>query len=220
LATPDEIGVIIYTVTVDDGMNTASSSVEVTVTEPDPIVCPTPKHFVGQSYYDEGEIGAWLSWDRANYESTLDKFEIYRSINNIDFEVVERIVNTPSINHYECHNQVDNPGTYYYQIVALYQNGCQSDPLQIEVEVLDYTSVSELTSKAVAIYPNPTSGKITVASENMQQISVVNTIGQTLRQINAEGTEITIDMSAFGKGIYMLMIQTDNGVTAKKVIVE
>ena len=220
LATPDEIGVIIYTVTVDDGMNTASSSVEVTVTEPDPIVCPTPKHFVGQSYYDEGEIGAWLSWDRANYESTLDKFEISRSINSIDFEVVERIVNTPSINHYECHNQVDNPGTYYYQIVALYQNGCQSDPLQIEVEVLDYTSVSELTSKAVAIYPNPTSGKITVASENMQQISVVNTIGQTLRQINAEGTEITIDMSAFGKGIYMLMIQTDNGVTAKKVIVE
>ena len=220
LATPNEIGIFIYTVTVDDGMNTASSTVEVTVTEPDPIVCPTPKHFVGQSYYDEGEIGAWLSWDRANYEFTLDKFEIYRSINNIDFEVVERIVNTPSINHYECHNQVDNPGLYYYQIVAIYQNGCQSDPLQIEVEVLDYTSVSERTSDAVAIYPNPTSGKITVASDNMQQISVVNSIGQTLRQINAEGTKVTIDMSAFEKGIYMLMIQTDNGVTAKKVIVE
>ena len=220
LATPDELGLITYMVTVDDGINTATSSVEVNVTEPAPVTCPVPKHFNGISYYDEGEFGAWLSWDKANYEYTLDRFEIYRSPNHIDFELVERIVNTPSISHYECHNRVDNPGLYFYQIIAFYQNDCQSDPVTIEVEVLDYTSVNEQTRNAVTIYPNPTSGKITVVSDGLQQISVVNSLGQTLRQMNVEGNEIAIDLSDFGRGIYMLMIQTEIGVTTKKVIVE
>ena len=219
-ATPTELGEVVYIVTVDDGMNTATSDVTITVTEPQPVICPTPRHFMGESYYEDGEIGARLGWDKADYEYTLDRFEIYRSENGIEFEMVQRIVNTPSISHYQCNDMVKVPGLYYYRIIAFYQNDCQSDNVEIQVEVLDYTAVDEHASNNVAVYPNPTSGMITVTSDDLQQITVINNLGQVIRHITTDDPKADIDLASFGRGVYTLMIQTGNGVKAKKVIVE
>ena len=182
--------------------------------------CPQPEHFKGESYYDNGEFGARLSWDKAQYEYTLDRFEVYRSTDGVDFKLVQRIVNTPSISHYQCDDRVDQPGRYFYRIIAFYQDDCQSEPLQIEVEVLNYQAVDEHAANQVALYPNPTSGQVTVTSENLQQISIVNSLGQILRHFQAEGDKVSIDLSTFGRGIYMLMIHTENGIFAKRIVVE
>ena len=219
-ATPTELGEVIYTVIVDDGSSTASADVTITVNEPQPVICPAPSHFTGVSYYNDGEIGARLSWDKANYEFTLDRFEILRSEDGINFEMVQRIVNTPSITHYQCDNYVKHPGYYYYRIIAYYQNDCQSDYAETEVDVFDYTAINEHASNSVAVYPNPTSGMITVAAENLQQISVINNLGQVLNHIITDNPKATIDLTAFGRGIYTLMIQTGSGVKAQKVVVE
>ena len=220
IATPTEIGEVVYYVTVDDGNSTASASVTVTVTNPSTVTCPAPDDFAGESYYDNGEIGATLSWNKADYEFALDKFEIYRSEDDINYDIVQRIVNTPSITHYQCRDEVKTPGKYFYKIIAFYKNDCQSDEVKINVEVLDYSAVSEQACNVAVLYPNPTSGKITVVSDHLQKISIVNSQGQTLRQVSVEGREVSIDLSSFGRGIYMLMIQTETGITAKKVIVE
>lgn len=220
IATPTEAGTMIYLITVYDGQTSVSAEVTVTVNNATPTLCPAPDNFAGVSYYDDGELGATLSWDRANYEFTLDRFEIYRSQDELNYELVQRIVNTPSITHYQCNDLVKYPGEYYYRIFAYYQDGCISDYIEIAVTVLDYTAVKEHVTNQVAIYPNPSSGKVVVASEAMQQINIVNSFGQTLRQIQTESNNVTIDLSVYGKGMYMLMIQTDNGITAKKVIIE
>lgn len=219
-ATPTETGDVIYTVIVDDGVSTASADVTITVTEPQPVVCPVPKHFLGQSFYEDGETGARLSWDKAEYEFTLDRFEVSRSEDGIEFETVERIVNTPSISHYQCDNVVNHPGVFYYRIIAYYQNDCQSDYVEIRVEVLDYTAVDEHASNSIAVYPNPTTGMITVTSDNLQQITVINNLGQILSHSITDSPKATIDLTSFGRGIYTLMIQTGDGVKAKKVVVE
>ena len=220
IATPTEVGEITYTVTVNDGVNTASGDVTIIVLEIQPVECPQPIEFDGISYWEDPDFGAHLSWDRASYEYPLDRFEIYRSESGVDFDLVQRIVNTPSINHYECSDPVNRPGLYFYQIIAFYQNGCQSEPLEIQVQVLNYYAVDEQATNSVAVYPNPTTGKVTVASEHLQQINVINSLGQVMRQFQTEGDNVSIDMSIFGRGVYMLMIQTDNGVITKKVIVE
>lgn len=219
-ATPTQIGEVVYTVTVNDGVTTASGDVTVIVSDPQPVICPAPEHFMGESFYDDGEIGARLSWDKANYEYTLDRFEILRSEDGIHFEVVQRIVNTPSISHYQCNDIVKQPGSYIYRIIAFYQNDCQSNYAETEVEVFDYTAVDEHASNSVAVYPNPTTGMITVASSNLQQITVINNLGQVLRHIITDDQKATIDLASFGRGVYTLMIQTENGVKAKKVVVE
>jgi Peptidase family C25, C terminal ig-like domain./Peptidase family C25./Propeptide_C25. len=216
-ATPTEVGEMTYEVTVSDGINTASAMVIVIVNDPAPVVCPTPEHFVGVSYWDEGEFGAHMSWDRAEYEYTLERFEIYRSEDEISFELVRRIVNTPSITHYECYDQVEHGGSYIYRIMAFYQNECVSDPVDIEVLITDYTSVGENWSENVEVYPNPTTGNLNVKAEAMRHITVINTIGQVVMTQDVDADEVVIDLSAYDNGMYFVNIMTENGNIVKPV---
>jgi len=215
IATPTRLGENIYIVTVDDGLNTASADVIVIVEDPAPIVCPSPQNFDGINYYDSGEFGARLMWDRAEYEYTLDRFEIYRSDGTPNYELVRRIVNTPSISHYECNDVVDNAGLYTYRIYAFYQNDCQSDYVQVAVEVIDYTSVGENLENNIAVYPNPTSGKVNVTGEMMQQVSVYNMMGQVIMIQTVDSDNVVIDMSAFDNGMYIINVMTENGNVVK-----
>jgi gingipain R len=203
-----------YVVTVSDGTSTASADVTVTVNEPQ-VLCPKPRNFAGVSYWDEGEFGARLSWDKANYEYTLDKFEIERSMNGIEYEVVKRIVNTPSITHYECMDRVDRPGLYFYRITAYYQNDCNSDYIEIEVLVHDYTGVDEDLASDIALYPNPTSGVVNIKAEAMRQITVVNMMGQVVMTQNLDSDEAVLDLSTFNNGMYLVNVMTENGKFVK-----
>ena len=159
-----------------------------------------------------------MAWDRAEYGITLDRFEVYRSTDGTNFKMIKRIVNTPSITHYECvDDEIDKPGEYYYQLIAFYQDGCQSEPLVISVNV---TSAEEFSADNLILYPNPTSGIITITAINLKQVNIFNSLGQTLGRINTECDQAEIDLSPYGKGVFMLMIQAENGLTVRKVIVE
>ena len=216
-ATPDALGSFIYTVTVNDGVNNASADVEITVVETIPTVCPTPENYHGVYYWEDHEFGTHLSWDRADYEFTLDRFEIYRSIDGVDFKMIKRIVNTPSISHYECFDIMEETGNFFYRIVAFYQNDCASEPLDILITV---TETNDHDNHAVTLYPNPTTGKATVIAEQMRQIHIINSLGQTVESMKVDSDSITLDLTPFGKGLFLLMIQTENGMIRQSVIVK
>ena len=217
LATPIET--TIYVVTVDDGESTVSADVEVVVNQPQPIVCPTPRHFTGEGYIDGEEFGAHLTWDAAEFEYTLDRFEIYRSQDGIGFEMVQRIVNTPSITHYECYDEVKTPGLYIYRIIAFYQisilEECESEPIDIEVEVTDDDAVTENAAENVELYPNPTSGMVNIKAEAMRQVAVYNMTGQVVMIQAVDNDNVMLDMSTFENGMYLVNIITDNGNIVK-----
>ena len=189
-----------------------SNAATVTVEEPGPVVCPGPKNYNGDYYYEDGQFGAKLAWDKADYEFTLDRFEVYRSLDGDNFEMVRRIVHTPSITHYECTDIVDNPGDYIYRIITFYQNECQSDPEDIQIIV---TSVGEDSIKNVELYPNPTSGKVNIKAEAMKQITIVNVMGQVMMAQVVDNDEVVIDMSVYDNGMYLVNIITDNGNIVK-----
>lgn len=214
-ATPTEVGEIIYVVTVSDGEQTASADVTVLVNNPQPVVCPGPDNFSGTDYVDGDEIGARLSWDAVDYEYTLDRYEIYRSDDGISFDMVQRIVNTPSITHYEVMDPVKSVGIYPYRIIAFYQNNCESDYIEIEVEVTGDDNVGEALAANVAMYPNPTSGMVTIKAEAMRQLTIVNMMGQTVMTQTIDNDEVVLDMSSFENGMYLVNIITDNGNVVK-----
>ncbi len=214
-ATPTEVGEIIYVVTVSDGEQTASADVTVLVNNPQPVVCPGPDNFSGTDYVDGDEIGARLSWDAVDYEYTLDRYEIYRSDDGISFDMVQRIVNTPSITHYEVMDPVKSVGIYPYRIIAFYQNNCESDYIEIEVEVTGDDNVGEALAANVAMYPNPTSGMVTIKAEAMRQLTIVNMMGQVVMTKSIDNDEVVLDMSLFNNGMYMVNIITDNGNVVK-----
>lgn len=216
-ATPTDIGVMLYTVHVDDGVNTASADVEVTVADPSAVFCPSPINFSGAYFWEDQEFGVQLSWDKADYDFTLDRFEIYRSPDGINYKLIQRIVNTPSISHYECSDVLEETGSYYYRIVAFYQNDCESDPADILVTVSD---VNDHHKDDIMLYPNPTIGKVNIAAERLKRVDIINGIGQTIGRTNADSDHITLDLSSFGKGLYLLIIQTENGMIRQSVIVK
>jgi hypothetical protein len=74
-----------------------------------------------------------------------------------------------------------------------------------------------LASDSISVYPNPTNGLITVNSTTaVKAITVYDTTG---KQISASKTN-TVDLSNQAKGIYLVQVQTENGSTTKKVMVE
>lgn len=75
--------------------------------------------------------------------------------------------------------------------------------------------ISNVQIAEVSVYPNPFSSKLNVMAEGVQEIQVIDMMGQVvLRQANAGA----IDMSALANGAYMIRTVTAKGVSTQKVI--
>ena len=122
---------------------------------------------------------------------------------------------------------IDNPGaagTYYYQVRALYDNDCESDPAPAyDDPSVDYVfattdGIGE-NGGDVALYPNPTKGNVTIEAEGMSRITVVSVLGQVVFDTELDADQYTLNMSQFNAGMYMVRVYTENGVTVKRVTV-
>jgi hypothetical protein len=77
------------------------------------------------------------------------------------------------------------------------------------------TNIVDLSS-AISIYPNPTTAFIQVESPiNIDFIEIYGADGK-LMQIVENANQI--DLSTYEKGLYLLKIQTDQGIRTKKII--
>ena len=79
-------------------------------------------------------------------------------------------------------------------------------------------SVDESLLSCVKLYPNPTSGQLSVEAEAMTSISVYDLVGQCLMQKSAEDGQATIDMSQLQNGIYVVKVNTANGSAVQRVV--
>lgn len=179
--------------------------------------CPSPENFENDCYWEDNEFYVRLAWDKADYESELDRFEVYKATDDGEFEMIKRIVNVPFMSHYEALDIIEEPGYYYYKVIAIYNDGCESEPVETMIEL---TAVDENATKNVQLYPNPTSGLIVAKAEMMNGIEVFNSLGQTILVKDVENDEVSLDLSSFGSGIYFISILTENGNIVKKINVK
>lgn len=78
------------------------------------------------------------------------------------------------------------------------------------------------------IFPNPTTGIVTLYYSGIQQKSAVvkveNVIGQVLFQKNItnleKGNSIELDLKGYAKGIYLIQLEAGNGKVTKKVVLQ
>lgn len=95
---------------------------------------------------------------------------------------------------------------------------CNNGSGSLDIEVKNSTSVNEYDLNA-SIYPNPTNGNVTIKAEGMQRLTVVNELGQVVYDAEVNGDSATLNMSAFGTGVFMVRIYAENGVGVKRVTV-
>lgn len=104
----------------------------------------------------------------------------------------------------------------------------QNQLRQSNICVDSATSVSEISenNQGINIFPNPSSATLTILLNNksgeVSTLSIYNTLGEIVhlvRDINA--SETTLDISLWHRGIYMVMLSTENSKSFyRKVIIE
>ena len=88
--------------------------------------------------------------------------------------------------------------------------------------VAHLTSIESINEQAVnaAVYPNPTSGEVTVECEGLSHVCIMNAYGQTVYNSELEGDQTRIDLSQMAKGVYMMHIEAAGGQIVRKIVVE
>ena len=97
-----------------------------------------------------------------------------------------------------------------------------NDPTQAVVEIpLTLTvkgeSIAESVVETYNVYPNPTTGAVTVEGENIDYIAVYNSVGQLVNVV--KNVNNTVDMSAYENGVYFFNIVDNAGQSALQRVV-
>ena len=78
-----------------------------------------------------------------------------------------------------------------------------------------------LDKDALNLYPNPTSGKITIENSsnlNMENITILDVLGRVVYQATPQSaTKDQVDISNLVSGLYTVHIKTDKGIVVKKL---
>ena len=162
--------------------------------------------FYGGDNYDGGSI--------AHLDSAMNGICDYISLNpESDTATVNQIGNVP-VYSTRAITLVPLPYSFTFDSV-LYDTILCPSPLVVSV------TENNKEKNDILIYPNPSSGKFQVTSSKSQVTSmdVYNLYGEkTVAVAGSSGSEIQIDISNQPDGIYFVRVNTEKGVTGKKII--
>ena len=101
-------------------------------------------------------------------------------------------------------------------------NFITNDPEQLTVNIpltlkVGGESINENLVETYNVYPNPTTGLVTIEGENIDYIAIYNSVGQLVNL--AKNVNNTIDMSAYENGVYFFNIVDKAGQSALQQVV-
>jgi hypothetical protein len=182
-----------------------------------PLSCYPVQNLQGEYQWHSGEeYGVYLSWNKPNVTASLDHFNVYRSILvTKESELIAEVPYTGS-NTYEFFDDNNEQGDYEYEVTSVFVRGSEQCESAAEgIGNLIVTAVNENTAN-INVYPNPTNGRLNIEGQGTMHISVSNLLGQALQETTANGNT-TLDMSRLEAGMYLIRIESENGVTIQKV---
>lgn len=91
-----------------------------------------------------------------------------------------------------------------------------------DVTVHTSVGVEDLALKGIKVYPNPTSDIIHIqfAGKDVETIIISDIAGKQIMVKNQPAQDESIDLSAFDKGVYFIIIQTSDEIVTSKIIKE
>ena len=166
--------------------------------------CIPVTNLVGEAvYYNDTTYGAYLTWECEQAEHVVE-YHVFLT------DTLAAIVNETEV----FINIAQHVGNYTFGVTAVYPN-CESEMVTVEVNVTDVNE-AEVPAR---IYPNPTRNTVTIEAQAMNRITVVNALGQVVYDaaVNADMTQL--NLGQYNAGVYMVRINTESGVSVKRVTV-
>lgn len=102
-----------------------------------------------------------------------------------------------------------------------YQNSAWYDPIGMVgfyEFIEDCSAVAEVGTIVSSVYPNPTQGLVTIEAEAIQSVSIFNSLGQKVFEGAVGGDVFTYDFSQQEAGVYIIKVETAQGVATKRVM--
>ncbi|MCE3294945.1 MAG: cell surface glycoprotein (s-layer protein) related protein [Crocinitomicaceae bacterium] len=102
--------------------------------------------------------------------------------------------------------------------VIITQNGCSDTSACITINTVGITGPGDI--KNLTVYPNPNNGTFTISAENEGKYSLVNELGQTVREFELNAAnKYTAPVKNLSTGVYYIVGFTNTEVFKQKVIV-
>jgi hypothetical protein len=158
---------------------------------------------------------AHIAWD-APVERTPDSYTVV---------VIDHVINdTTEISVTDLFFEQNIPVDIMdktYKVKAVYPE-CESEFAQT-VDGNDHIRVTNLSVEDnmilnVKLYPNPTSGQLSIEAVDMTLVSVYDLVGQCVMQKSAENGQLNLDMGQLQNGIYFVKVNTANGSVVQRVV--
>lgn len=157
----------------------------------------------------------YLSWQTAIEINNLG-FEVEISNNAVswaDLGFVDGLKNTSEKQNYSFVHENPSFGVNFYRLRQVDIDGSYKYS-----DIINFDIASEGVN--VIVYPNPTTNVLNVSGDNIQhsQIFIYNQLGVLLESMVASDENVSLDISSFQKGNYILEIRNGRVLTMKKFV--
>jgi hypothetical protein len=158
-----------------------------------------------------------LNWLTAS-ETNNSHFEVLRSNNGKNFTTIGKVTGAGNSTQQTQYNYIDpipTTGNNYYQLIQHDNDGKQTD---LGIRVINVS----LKEDEVIIYPNPSSGLITVSFEAgaYQKLELIDLSGRVLisKSILKQNSEANLDLTSLATGIYSIKLSGEGKIVSKQII--
>ena len=175
--------------------------------------CLPPTNFTGAYQWTDEGFGTLLSWA---YDEEPQSFKVYRSTDGVTYEVVATVDKEAR----EYFDIVPAEG-YYYKLTA-FRSVCESTPaLTSENTDYVYVTVTNVDQYNVntAIFPNPVKEILSIQASDIKEVTVYNTVGQSVYHYRGLTDALEINTSNMESGIYIVNVLTGEGSVTRRVVV-
>ena len=191
-----------------DNASTSLSQGPIAV-DPQPAITETSRDMTGFNIY--------------RMEEGASEYELY--------DVVDYVEGQASYCYFDPYPEVMPQMGYYYMVTSSYASetdACESAPaMALEIPEDDFvyvfvTGIDDPNSIALTnLYPNPAQDNVTVTSSvPMNKLTVTNYVGQVVYTGEMfDATSVELNTSSYQAGVYLVKIDTDNGVVTKQVVI-
>ena len=111
-------------------------------------------------------------------------------------------------------------GNFIFQFILTNQYGCDS---VISVHLFINNAIAEVDLAHIRLFPNPATDKFTIINEDnspIENVAVYDIMGRLVEEHTCSAMQISIPVTHWKKGFYMLKIKTTEAVITRKVIIQ
>ena len=109
---------------------------------------------------------------------------------------------------------------YEFDVTVFRMAYCTIPNYPLRVGQIDFTDGIDETRAFVTVYPNPTTGLVTINGKDLKQAEVLNTLGQHVATITGEGETLHIDIANLPAGVYFVNVTDKDGRKCVRKVVK